>query len=131
MARYADRRLRVLPRVRRVWRHAPAEGGRLLRVLFIRIRAVSADSGEQQRRLLPPSAPGQSKPGPATAFPPEACMSDSTRPALPTSPAPAERRAATWADSAGVLGAVFAALCCMGAPVIVSVLAAIGLSWLR
>jgi mercuric ion transport protein len=58
-------------------------------------------------------------------------MSDSTRPALPTSPAPAERRAATWADSAGVLGAVFAALCCMGAPLIVSVLAAIGLSWLR
>ena len=36
-----------------------------------------------------------------------------------------------WADSAGALGAVFAALCCMGASVIVGVLAAVGLSWLR
>jgi mercuric ion transport protein len=36
-----------------------------------------------------------------------------------------------WADSAGVLGAVSAALCCAGAPVIISVLAAVGLSWLR
>ena len=36
-----------------------------------------------------------------------------------------------WADSAGALGAVFAALCCMGASVIVGVLGAIGLSWLR
>jgi mercuric ion transport protein len=42
-----------------------------------------------------------------------------------------KRRLATWADSAGVLGAVFAALCCMGVPVILSVLAAVGLSWLR
>jgi len=40
-------------------------------------------------------------------------------------------RAIRWADSAGVLGAVFAALCCAGAPVIVSVLAAVGLSALR
>ena len=52
-------------------------------------------------------------------------MTDSTHSTLPT------RRIATWADSAGVLGAVFAALCCAGAPVIVSVLAAVGLSWLR
>ena len=37
----------------------------------------------------------------------------------------------TWADPAGVLGAVFAALCCAGVPVIVSALAAVGLSWLR
>ena len=36
-----------------------------------------------------------------------------------------------WADTAGVLGAVFAALCCAGAPVIVSVISALGLSWLR
>jgi mercuric ion transport protein len=36
-----------------------------------------------------------------------------------------------WADSAGVFGAVIAALCCMGASVIVGVLGAIGLSWLR
>jgi mercuric ion transport protein len=34
-------------------------------------------------------------------------------------------------DSAGVLGAVFAALCCMGAPIIVGVLGAVGLSSLR
>jgi mercuric ion transport protein len=36
-----------------------------------------------------------------------------------------------WADSTGALGAVFAALCCMGAPIIVGVLGAVGLSWLR
>jgi mercuric ion transport protein len=40
-------------------------------------------------------------------------------------------RAVRWADSAGVIGAVFAALCCAGAPVILSVLAALGLSALR
>ncbi|MDQ6926732.1 MAG: MerC domain-containing protein [Candidatus Eremiobacteraeota bacterium] len=40
-------------------------------------------------------------------------------------------RAVRWADSAGVIGAVFAALCCAGAPVILSVLAAVGLSALR
>lgn len=40
-------------------------------------------------------------------------------------------RTVRWADSAGVLGAVFAALCCAGAPVILSVLAAVGLSALR
>lgn len=37
----------------------------------------------------------------------------------------------SWADSTGVLGAVFAALCCMGAPIIVGMLGAIGLGWLR
>ncbi|HEX3236279.1 MAG TPA: hypothetical protein VHR41_18965 [Gemmatimonadales bacterium] len=36
-----------------------------------------------------------------------------------------------WTDTVGVCGAVFAALCCMGVPVIVSVLAAVGLGWLR
>lgn len=36
-----------------------------------------------------------------------------------------------WADSAGVIGAVLAALCCAGTPVIVGVLAAVGLGWLR
>ncbi len=40
-------------------------------------------------------------------------------------------RAVRWADGAGVIGAVFAALCCAGAPVILSVLAAVGLSALR
>lgn len=35
------------------------------------------------------------------------------------------------ADSAGVLGAVFAALCCAGVPIILSVLATVGLSFLR
>ena len=34
-------------------------------------------------------------------------------------------------DSAGVLTAIFAALCCAGVPIILSVLAAIGLSSLR
>ena len=35
------------------------------------------------------------------------------------------------ADSAGVAGAILAALCCAGAPMIVSVLSAVGLSFLR
>ncbi len=35
------------------------------------------------------------------------------------------------ADSAGVFGAIFAALCCAGLPLILSVLAAVGLSWIR
>jgi mercuric ion transport protein len=35
------------------------------------------------------------------------------------------------ADSAGVLGAIFAALCCAGLPLILSVLATIGLSSIR
>jgi mercuric ion transport protein len=36
-----------------------------------------------------------------------------------------------WADSAGVIGAVLAALCCMGAPIIVGALTAVGLGWIR
>ena len=36
-----------------------------------------------------------------------------------------------WTDIAGVFGGVFAALCCMGAPMILSVLAAVGLGWIR
>jgi mercuric ion transport protein len=55
-------------------------------------------------------------------------MTESTRPTLPAAPA---RRTVRWADGAGALGAVFAALCCMGLPIIVGVLGAVGLSWLR
>lgn len=48
---------------------------------------------------------------------------------------PAPRRvhggAAPFADAAGVLGAIFAAFCCVGVPLIVSVLSSIGLSFLR
>ena len=40
-------------------------------------------------------------------------------------------RMARFADSAGVLGSAFAALCCAGTPLIVSALAALGLSFLR
>jgi mercuric ion transport protein len=40
-------------------------------------------------------------------------------------------RAIRIADTAGVFGAIFAAVCCAGAPIILSVLAAIGLSALR
>ena len=35
------------------------------------------------------------------------------------------------ADTAGVVGAILAALCCAGTPIIVSVLSAIGLTFLR
>jgi len=38
---------------------------------------------------------------------------------------------ARLADSAGVFGAIFAALCCAGTPLLLSVLAAVGLSFLR
>lgn len=40
-------------------------------------------------------------------------------------------RTTHFAASAGVLGAAFAALCCAGTPLIVSALAALGLSFLR
>lgn len=40
-------------------------------------------------------------------------------------------RSVRWADSAGVLGAVFAALCCAGVPAIVGALGAVGLSAVR
>ena len=43
----------------------------------------------------------------------------------------ATRRAARVADAAGVLGGVFAALCCAGTPLIVGALAAVGLGFLR
>lgn len=39
-------------------------------------------------------------------------------------------KAVRIADSAGTFGAIFAALCCAGAPLILSVLAAVGLSFL-
>lgn len=51
-----------------------------------------------------------------------------------TTPHAGERkitRTARFADGAGVLGASFAALCCAGTPLIVSALAAVGLSFLR
>jgi len=40
-------------------------------------------------------------------------------------------RTTRFADSAGVLGAAFAALCCAGTPLIVSAVAAVGLGFLR
>ena len=40
-------------------------------------------------------------------------------------------KAVRIADSAGVTGAILASLCCAGAPMILSVLAALGLSFLR
>ena len=40
-------------------------------------------------------------------------------------------RSVSIADSAGVLGAILAALCCAGTPIIVSALAGVGLSFLR
>ena len=43
----------------------------------------------------------------------------------------AGRAGTTYADGAGVLGAILAALCCAGTPVIVGALAAVGLSFLR
>ena len=42
-----------------------------------------------------------------------------------------QRLGTKYADSAGVLGAVLAALCCAGTPIVVSALAAVGLSFLK
>ena len=58
-------------------------------------------------------------------------MSRSPRALSPTARRPAVGWPVGWADGAGALGAVFAALCCMGAPILVGVLGAVGLSWLR
>lgn len=44
---------------------------------------------------------------------------------------PGHHRAERVADGAGVAGAVFAALCCAGTPVVVSVVSALGLGFLR
>lgn len=41
------------------------------------------------------------------------------------------RKTVQLADGAGVFGAIFAALCCAGLPLIVGVLASLGLSFLR
>lgn len=41
------------------------------------------------------------------------------------------RRGVAIIDSAGPLGAIFAALCCAGTPIIVGALAAVGLSFVR
>lgn len=47
------------------------------------------------------------------------------------SPRALVNKTATLADGAGVMGAVLAALCCAGAPIVLSVLGALGLSFLR
>jgi len=45
----ADRRLRHFPRVRRLWEGASPQEGRLLRLLLIRIGAVSVHAGGTRR----------------------------------------------------------------------------------
>lgn len=44
---------------------------------------------------------------------------------------PSLRAASGLADGAGVVGAVLAALCCAGTPIVVSVITAVGLGFLR
>jgi hypothetical protein len=43
----ADRRLPVLLRLQKLWGTAEAQAGRLLRVLLLRLRAMSTDTGRQ------------------------------------------------------------------------------------
>jgi len=50
---------------------------------------------------------------------------------MATSPNGVNNADASMTDGAGVLGTTFAALCCAGAPFIVSALVALGLSFLR
>lgn len=59
-------------------------------------------------------------------------MTNSTRVRV-SSPVPgrAANPVVRWADIAGALGAILAALCCMGTPIIVAALGAVGLAWLR
>lgn len=81
-----DGRLHVLPRVFGLPYAAPAQCGRLLRLLFVRLRPTDTP---------PSSAAGQ------------------------------------IADSGGVLGAIFAALCCADTSFIITALATVGLGFLK
>jgi len=47
----ADRRLPVLLCLQRLWREAQASRGRLLRILLVRVSALSADAGVREIRL--------------------------------------------------------------------------------
>ena len=92
------------------YRH-PACGGRLLRVLFVRVGGVSAHAGWLEG-LLRAQGERASTGGRGIV--------NRTNQAL-----------SRYAGGAGVVAASCAALCCAGAPIIVSVLAATGLSFLR
>ena len=93
-----------------------AEVRRLLRVLFVRIGAVSPDSG-RQHRLLFDSTSDRTDSRAADRIAMTAAQSSTAR--------------AQLTDVAGAVGAIVAALCCAGTPIIVAALAAAGLSALR
>jgi mercuric ion transport protein len=105
--------MRVLPRLPALRQLAAAEDRRLLRVLLVGVGALSARAGIWQTLLLNP---------PPLPSPPQASATMTA-----ATPGAAERAA----DTSGVLAACFAALCCAGNPVILSVLAALGLGFLR
>src|SRR5437879_476074 len=102
--------MRVLSRMRRLRRAAAAKTRRLLRVLLLRVGAVSTHP-VWKRRLLCSEAGGRKG---------RHRMSGGLDSAT-------GRGRARFADAAGVAGAVAAALCCAGTPFIVGALAAIGL----
>ena len=99
----------------RLPRTVASEGRGLLPVLLVRLHAMPTDSSEQQGLLF--ATPHRTdrrtrRLGVTTA----------------TQPPPAPAR---LADAAGVFGAILAALCCAGTPLIVGALTAMGLSALR
>lgn len=87
--------------------HHPAKVGRLLRVLLVWVGGVSTHAGWLERLLRAEGSVGY-------------CVVNRTTGAV-----------SRYAGGAGVVAATCAALCCAGAPIIVSVLAATGLSFLR
>lgn len=92
------------------------EARRLLRVLFLRLSALSAYSS-RQHRLLFGSASDRTDARTAVRH--------------MTTAAPSLRARAQLTDVAGTFGAVVAAMCCAGTPFIIAAVAAVGLSALR
>jgi hypothetical protein len=99
----------LFPRVRVVPHRDPAEGRALLRFLLLRQRAVSVDA---ERRIV-------------------LLASLDNRTGASAAMTTAQRDVGRLAGGAGVIAATCAALCCAGAPIMISVLAATGLSFLR
>jgi mercuric ion transport protein len=96
---------------------APAtEAWRLLRILFLWIRTLSAGSGTKRPLLFATTADRTMGPTPRSVV------------TMATQPPMAR---AQLTDAAGAFGAIIAALCCAGTPVIVAALSATGLLALR
>jgi mercuric ion transport protein len=108
----ADGRMPLFPSVRTLRSAGASEAGRLLCILLLRLQEVPTDAVRRALLLR-------------------------TRHAVRRDCSPTEKMNRTkkavsgYAGGAGAIAATCAALCCAGAPIIVSVLSATGLSFLR